>query len=146
MNATGIVVPARIVDALNAGKKPVTVTINVAYSYRGRIASLGGDYTIGVAKEHRDKAGIKACDLIDLETALDEAPRKVVIPPDLAKALAKKEGRESRVREAFLYSARRGGAPKSKAGAALFLASPASRHVNGASIVIEGGFSFGIAD
>ena len=93
MNATGIVVPARIVEALGAGKTPpVNVTINGKYSYRGRIASMGGDYLIGVAKEHRDKAGIKGGDSIEVEVTLDDAPREVVIPPELAKALAKKKG------------------------------------------------------
>jgi hypothetical protein len=93
MNATGIVVPAKIVDALGAGKKPpVNVTINGKYSYRGRIAVMGGDYMIGIAKEHRDKAGIKGGDSVEVDLALDEAPREAVIPPELAKALARKKG------------------------------------------------------
>lgn len=93
MNATGIVVPAKIVEALGAGKKPpVNVMINGKYTYRGRIASMGGEYMIGVAKEHRDKAAIKGGDAIEVEITLDEAPREVAIPPELAKALAKKTG------------------------------------------------------
>lgn len=36
--------------------------------------------------------------------------------------------------------------PEDMQGAALYLASPASQHVNGASIVIDGGFSLGVAD
>ena len=77
MNATGIVVPAKIVDSLNAGKKPaVTVKINGKYSYRERVAVMGGATMIGVAKEHRDKAGIKGGDAIEVEIALDEAPSR----------------------------------------------------------------------
>ena len=92
MNATGIVVPAKIVEALGAGKKPpVNVTINGGYTYRGRVAVMGADYMIGVAKEHRDKAGIKGGDTIEVEITLDEAPREVVVPPDLAKALAEQK-------------------------------------------------------
>ena len=93
MNATGIVVPSKIVETLGAGKRPpVNVTINGKYTYRGRIASMGGEFMIGVAKEHRDKAGIKGGESIDIEVTLDEAPREVVVPPDLAKALAKHKG------------------------------------------------------
>jgi NAD(P)-dependent dehydrogenase (short-subunit alcohol dehydrogenase family) len=36
--------------------------------------------------------------------------------------------------------------PEDMQGAALYLASPASRHVNGASINVDGGFSLGLAD
>ena len=96
MNATGIVVPAKIVEALGAGKTPpVNVTINGKYTYRGRIAVMGGDYMVGVAKEHRDKAGIKGGDQIEVEITLDDAPREVVIPPELLKALAKKKGAQA---------------------------------------------------
>ncbi|MFZ1990172.1 MAG: YdeI/OmpD-associated family protein [Alphaproteobacteria bacterium] len=93
MNATGIVVPEKIVEALGAGKKPaVSVTIDGKYTYRGRVAVMGGDYMVGVAKEHRDKAGIKGDDAIEVEITLDEAPREVIIPPELTKALVKKKG------------------------------------------------------
>ena len=41
LNATGVVVSAKIVEALGAGKKPpVNVTINGKYSYRGRVSSV----------------------------------------------------------------------------------------------------------
>ncbi len=36
--------------------------------------------------------------------------------------------------------------PEDMQGAALYLASPASRHVNGAHILIDGGFTLGTAD
>ncbi|MFZ1990173.1 MAG: SDR family oxidoreductase [Alphaproteobacteria bacterium] len=47
---------------------------------------------------------------------------------------------------ARLHPNHRMATPEDMQGAALYLASPASRHVNGASIVIDGGFSLGIAD
>jgi antitoxin component of MazEF toxin-antitoxin module len=93
MNATGIIVPPKIVESLGAGKRPpVNVSINGKYTYRGRVAVMGGDFMIGVAAEHREKAGIKSGDTIDVELTLDEAPRDVVIPPELAKALAREKG------------------------------------------------------
>jgi len=98
MNATGIVVPAKTVEALGAGKTPpVNVTINGKYTYRGRIASMGGEFMIGVAKEHREKAGIKGGDSIEVEITLDDAPREVAIPPELAKALARRRAQERRL-------------------------------------------------
>jgi NAD(P)-dependent dehydrogenase (short-subunit alcohol dehydrogenase family) len=36
--------------------------------------------------------------------------------------------------------------PEDMQGAALYLASPASGHVNGAHILIDGGFTLGVAD
>lgn len=107
MNATGIVVPAKIVEALGAGKKPpVNVTIDGEYTFRGRIAVMGGDYLIGVAAAHREKVGIKGGDAIEVEIALDEAPREVAIPPALAKALAKKKGAKAAF-DVLSYTARK---------------------------------------
>ena len=107
MNATGVAVPAKVVEALGAGKKPpVNITLAGKYTYRGRIAVYGGDFFIGVAKEHRDKAGIKGGDAIEVEITLDEAPREVVVPPELAKALAKKKGAKAAFDE-LSYTARK---------------------------------------
>jgi NAD(P)-dependent dehydrogenase (short-subunit alcohol dehydrogenase family) len=47
---------------------------------------------------------------------------------------------------AKLHPNHRMATPADMQGAALYLASPASRHVNGAAIVIDGGFSLGVAD
>ena len=56
--ATGIQVPAEVVDALGSGKRPpVRVTIN-GYSYRSTVAVLGGVYMVGVSAEHRAGAGV----------------------------------------------------------------------------------------
>ncbi|HTE28893.1 MAG TPA: DUF1905 domain-containing protein, partial [Chryseolinea sp.] len=55
--ATGIEIPSKIVEGLNAGKKPpVRVTIN-GYSYRNTVAVMGGKYMVGVSAEHRKGAG-----------------------------------------------------------------------------------------
>jgi bifunctional DNA-binding transcriptional regulator/antitoxin component of YhaV-PrlF toxin-antitoxin module len=89
MNATGIVIPDAIVEALGDGKKPkVVVTIN-GYTYRSTVAVMGGKYMVGVAKEHREKAGIKAGDKIEVTLELDTAPREVEVPKDFAAALKK---------------------------------------------------------
>lgn len=86
--ATGIEVPPEIVEALGTGKRPaVTVTIG-SYSYRSTVAPMGGKFYLPVSAEHRTAAGIAAGDAIEVELALDTAPREVEIPDDFAAALA----------------------------------------------------------
>lgn len=85
--ATGVVVPPEVVEGLGAGKRPaVTVTIN-SYTYRSTIAVMGGQFMLPVAAEVRERAGVAAGDEIDVEVALDTAPREVVVPPDFDIAL-----------------------------------------------------------
>jgi hypothetical protein len=85
--ATGIRVPAEVVDALGAGKRPkVTVTIN-GYTYRSSIAVMGGDYMVGISAENRAGAGVAGGDEIDVDIELDTVPRVVAVPPDFAAAL-----------------------------------------------------------
>jgi hypothetical protein len=86
--ATGIQVPAEVVDALGAGKRPpVTVTIN-GYTYRSTVAVMGGVYMVGVSAEHRAGAGVAGGDEVEVDVDLDTAPREVDVPADFAAALA----------------------------------------------------------
>lgn len=86
-NATGIVVPDEVVEALGSGKRPaVTVTIN-GYTYRSTVAPMGGEYKISISAENREKTGVAAGDKIEVELTLDTAPREVTVPPALAAAL-----------------------------------------------------------
>ena len=85
--AMGFEVPPDAVERLGAGKRPpVTVTIN-GYTYRNTVAVMGGAYMIGVSGEHRGPAGVGAGDEVDVELALDTAPREVEVPAELAAAL-----------------------------------------------------------
>jgi bifunctional DNA-binding transcriptional regulator/antitoxin component of YhaV-PrlF toxin-antitoxin module len=85
--ATGVKVPAEVVDALSAGKRPaVTVTIGT-HTYRSTIAVMGGRYMLPVSAENREAAGIKAGDELEVEVELDTAPREVDVPADFAEAL-----------------------------------------------------------
>jgi bifunctional DNA-binding transcriptional regulator/antitoxin component of YhaV-PrlF toxin-antitoxin module len=85
--ATGITVPDEIVAALGAGRKPaVSVTIN-GYTYRTSIATVSGSFKFGVSADVREAAGLKAGDDVEVEIALDTAPREVAVPPDFAAAL-----------------------------------------------------------
>jgi hypothetical protein len=86
--ATGIRVPNEVVESLGAGRRPpVYVSIN-GYTYRNTIAVMDGIYMVGVSAEHRAGAGVNGGDEIDVEIALDTAPREVSVPEDLARALA----------------------------------------------------------
>jgi len=87
--ATGIRVPDEVMAALGAGKRPaVRITIG-GHSYRSTVASIGGAPMVGVSAENRASAGVAGGDVVDVEIALDTAPREVSVPPDFAKALAR---------------------------------------------------------
>lgn len=85
--ATGIQVPAEVIEALGSGKRPaVKVTIN-GYTYRSTVAVLGGRYMVGVSAEHRAGAGVAGGDEVNVDIDLDTAPREVRVPTDFAAAL-----------------------------------------------------------
>jgi hypothetical protein len=85
--ATGIQVPDEVVDALGAGRRPpVTITIN-GHTYRSTVAVMGDAYMVGVSAENRAAAGVAGGDEVDVEIALDQAPRTITVPPELQAAL-----------------------------------------------------------
>jgi hypothetical protein len=85
--ATGIEVPAEVVDALGAGKRPaVRVTIK-GHSYRSTVASMGGRFMLPVSAENRERAGVAAGNDVDVDIELDTEPREVTLPADFAAAL-----------------------------------------------------------
>jgi hypothetical protein len=101
--ATGMEVPAEVVEALGGGKKPaVTVTIG-GYSYRSSIASMGGRHLIPLSGERRAASGVAAGDRVEVDVELDTAPREVDVPADLAAALAAEPAAKARF-EALAYS------------------------------------------
>jgi len=86
--ATGIEVPTSVVDALAAGKRPpVRVTLH-EHTYRTTVARMGGRFLVPVSAEVRKAAGVTAGDELDVGIELDDAPRTVDVPADLAAALA----------------------------------------------------------
>jgi hypothetical protein len=85
--ATGIGVPADVVEALGSGKRPkVAVTIN-GFTYRTTVFPMGGRYLIPLSAENRSGAGVSAGDDVEVELVLDTAPREVVVPADFQAAL-----------------------------------------------------------
>jgi hypothetical protein len=86
-NNTGIEVPADVVAALDAGKRPpVVVNVN-GYEYRSTVAPMGGKYLLPFSADRRKESGIAGGDAIEVEVTLDTAPRTVEVPDDLQSAL-----------------------------------------------------------
>ncbi len=87
-NNTGIEVPAEVIEALGAGRKPpVVVTVN-GYEYRSTVAVMDGRYMISFSSDKRAATGIQGGDAIVVDLEVDQAPRTVEVPADLGAALA----------------------------------------------------------
>jgi hypothetical protein len=85
--ATGIEIPDAVIAALGSSKRPpVTVTIN-DFSYRTTAVRMGGRFLVPLSAENRAGARVAAGDEIDVDIALDEAPREIALPDDLDAAL-----------------------------------------------------------
>ena len=86
---TGIVVPPTAVAELGSSKKPAVKVSVSGYTYRSTVAVMGGKFMIPFSAAHRDASGIQAGDKIEVTLELDEEPRTVEVPADLAAALKK---------------------------------------------------------
>jgi hypothetical protein len=78
------------VTKLGDGAKvfPVKATIN-GFTWRGRMARMGGKNVVGMNKEVRAAANAEAGDKVEVALELDTAPREVEVPPALAAAFKK---------------------------------------------------------
>ena len=86
-NNTGIEVPADVVEALGAGKRPpVVVNVN-GFSYRSTVAPMGGKFLIPFSAARRQDSGIRGGDAVEVDLTLDTAPRTIEVPADLMAAL-----------------------------------------------------------
>ena len=104
--ATGIQVPAKVVESLGPSKRPpVRVTIN-GYTYRSTVASFGGVFMIGISAEVREQARVAAGDEVDVNVELDTEVREVSVPADFAAAL-KRDAVARRFFDTLSYSNRR---------------------------------------
>ena len=94
--ATGMSVPASVIEQLGAGKRPPVVVTIKGFSFRTTVAPMGGQYLIGVNAENRAGAGVKAGDKLSVTVELDTAPREVEVPKYLAEVF-----KQAGVRAAF---------------------------------------------
>lgn len=105
--ATGLPVPADVVDSLGQGKRPrVRVTIG-DHTYRSTVASMDGRYMIPLSAENRGYAGVSAGEDVDVGVELDTEPREVTVPPHFAKALDAHAGARRHF-DALSYSRKQG--------------------------------------
>jgi hypothetical protein len=89
--AAGIEIPPEVVEALGTSRKPpVRVTIN-GHTFRSSVATMDGRFMVGVSNDFRREAGVSAGDVVDIDIELDTEKREVIVPPDLAAALAADE-------------------------------------------------------
>ena len=86
--ATGLPVPAEVVEGLGAGRRPAVHVGIGAHTYRSTITPRGGVFMIPLSAENRAAAGVSAGDEVEVSVELDDQPREVVVPEDLAAALA----------------------------------------------------------
>jgi Bacteriocin-protection, YdeI or OmpD-Associated/Domain of unknown function (DUF1905) len=86
--AAAVILTDEQVAAVGGGAKtpPVRVTVN-GHTFAGRIARRGGDSLIGFSRAVREAAGVTPGEEIEVEIALDDAPRKVDVPAELTAAL-----------------------------------------------------------
>ncbi|MHC1784411.1 MAG: YdeI/OmpD-associated family protein [Anaerolineaceae bacterium] len=94
---TGIEVPAAVISALGPKKNPPVILSLSGYSYRSTVAVMDDAFMVPLSKAHREAAGVKAGEIVEVEIELDVEPRSVEVPEDLAEALAGTPG----AREAF---------------------------------------------
>lgn len=95
-NNTGIEVPADVLDALGAGKRPaVKVTVN-GFEYRTTVGVMKGLYLLPFSADKRAATGIGGGDALVVDIEVDTASRDVEVPVDLAAAMA-----DAGVRPAF---------------------------------------------
>ena len=95
-NVAGIEVPAKVIEALGAGKRPrVRATVN-GYAYVTTIGGMSGKSMLSLSAEHRKASGLAGGDAVEVHLeVVTEAPATAV-PSDLEAALG-----QAGVSEAF---------------------------------------------
>jgi hypothetical protein len=74
-------------EAFGRARAPVLVTVGAHEPFRTTIASYEGRAWIGFRKAQLAEMGLRAGDHVDLLVELDEEPREVEVPAELAAAL-----------------------------------------------------------
>jgi hypothetical protein len=85
---TGIEVPDDVVAQLGAGRRPPVHVVVNGHEFRSTVAVMGGKNLIAVSAATRRETGLAAGDALHVVLTLAVTPREVVVPDDLAGALA----------------------------------------------------------
>jgi hypothetical protein len=86
-NNTGIEITGPMLEKLGGGKKPLVIVTLNGYSYRSAVGKMNGKFMISLSAENRKKANVNGGDSVEINIALDTAPRVTEIPADLQRAL-----------------------------------------------------------
>jgi len=103
--ATGIEVPSEVVESLGPSKRPAVRVTLKAHTYRTSVASMRGKFMLPVSAEQRERAGVAAGDVVDVDLELDTESREVSVPPDFADVL-KRDADARRYFDGLSYSNR----------------------------------------
>lgn len=85
--AVGFELPFDPKEAFGRARAPLRVTIG-GFTFRTTVAVYGGRGLVALNKANRAGAGVEAGDRVTVEVELDDAPREVDVPAELAEALA----------------------------------------------------------
>jgi hypothetical protein len=83
----GIELPFNPKEVFGKARAPVVATIG-SHTYRTTTCSMGGSFWIPLASKHREAAGVEPGQRVAVALELDESPREVETPADLAAALS----------------------------------------------------------
>src|SRR5436305_6282522 len=86
--AAAIVLDDEQVAEIGEGAKrfPVVATVN-GYTWRTTVMPMRGEFLLGLNREVRESAGVRAGHTVEAAIELDTAPREVEVPKALASAL-----------------------------------------------------------
>lgn len=84
----GFRIPDAVVDELGAGRRPKVVATVGSHTWRTSIARMGDAFWLGMSAADREAAGVAAGQMLDLEVTVDDAPRTVDLPEELAPVAA----------------------------------------------------------
>ncbi len=104
-SATGIEVPAEVVERLGSKRPKVRVKIN-GFEYRTSVGSMGGRFMLPVSAAVREQAEVAAGDTVVVTLEPDTEPREVALPPDFARAL-RRDAAAKRFFDTLSYSQQR---------------------------------------
>ena len=83
-STAGFRISDEVVDDLGAGRRPKVAATVDGYTWRSSIARMGDSFWLGMSKDNRAGAAVEAGQVLDLEVVVDDAPRTVELPEELA--------------------------------------------------------------
>src|ERR1700684_1222833 len=86
--AAAVVLDDEQIAAVGEGARrfPVVATVN-GHTWRTSVTRMRGEFLLGLNRSVREAAGAQAGDSVEVSIELDAAPREVVVPEALARAL-----------------------------------------------------------